>query len=289
MDEIAWLEKRNQDLLNPLKNFKTWLGFNSLLGGDEIYANRIRINELRGKSRECMKDMIDNFLKTPEALIAKELAQMSPQNAVYRPLVGSDLVTGEDLSWKQRLFEAGLVAISAYGLKAQISEFNRTSNAYAYLSEGTSGTSSIQSRLLPQGPQIDITLGLQRGPNREPLLVPFTNEVGGYHMGDWSKQGLRDPSLVPGQFPVGFGQAAEATTRTGGTIKFNLSELRPDIAARDIVSQPKKGSFTNYELQQIMKTQGLWENTEFYNQGKLLGPVELDKLGIQPRGKWSSQ
>jgi len=122
----------------------------------------------------------------------------------------------------------------------------------------------------------NVALGLRRI-DGDLALRPFGDRFGAVIDEDWARLGLHN--APQGRFDIAFEQTLDAITARGGRIKFNLDSL--DVA-KALAGDPtdRIARYTEWELQQIIRKKSWFDATDFYLDGKLLTPEELQNLGI---------
>lgn len=133
------------------------------------------------------------------------------------------------------------------------------------------------ARNAPNSKPADIALGLDTIDGRR-ALDEFAQSTGAVRDKAWKDLGLHN--APPGRFDIAFQQSLDNAVAGGGRIKFNLDSL--DIP-KTLAGNPAErvGRYTEWELQQIVRNQKWLDSTDFYLNGKILTPAEVQNLGLR--------
>ena len=139
---------------------------------------------------------------------------------------------------------------------------------------------STGSKVVP-----DIALGLKFA-NRVNILESFANEVGAAEVSQWKNLGLYGDDVA--SFPEAFNQTTNKVISNGGKIHFNLDNLNlaeamaaPNDPIMLYMDRAAGGvGYTEWELQQIIRSEELWNATTFYQNLQPLTKEEAAAKGI---------
>jgi hypothetical protein len=136
--------------------------------------------------------------------------------------------------------------------------------------------SPTRAAVTPNLERVDIALGLDTIEG-VPALDNFAHSLGAYRDHTWRGIGLHD--APPNRFDIAFEQSLNTCISRGGRIKFNLDSINIDQA---LSGDPniRVGRYTEWELQQIVRSQSWFEATDFYLNGQQLTASELLEFGI---------